>query len=33
MSGYRWLEIEDEAFLITLALADRGCDLLVRFEE
>jgi hypothetical protein len=30
---YRRLKIEGEAFFCTLALADRGTDLLVRFGE
>jgi hypothetical protein len=33
MSRYRRLKIEGGAFLYTLALADRGSDLLVRFGE
>jgi hypothetical protein len=33
MSHYRRLKIEGGAFFYTLALADRGSDLLVRFGE
>jgi hypothetical protein len=33
MSRYRRLKIEGAAFFCTLALADRGRDLLVRFGE
>jgi hypothetical protein len=33
MSRYRRLKIEGGAFFYTLALADRGSDLLVRFGE
>jgi hypothetical protein len=33
MSRYRWLEIEGGAFFITLVLADRGSDQLVRHIE
>jgi hypothetical protein len=33
MSRYRRLKIEGGAFFCTLALADRGSDLLVRFGE
>ena len=33
MSRYRRLKIEGGAFLFTLALADRGSDLLIRFGE
>jgi hypothetical protein len=33
MSRYRRLKIEGGAFFLTLALADRGGDLLVRFGE
>jgi hypothetical protein len=32
-SGYRRLKIEGGVFFCTLALADRGSDLLVRFGE
>jgi hypothetical protein len=32
-SRYRRLKIEGGAFFYTLALADRGSDLLVRFAE
>jgi hypothetical protein len=33
MSRYRRLKIEVGAFFHTLALADRGSDLLIRFGE
>jgi hypothetical protein len=33
MSRYRRLKIEGGAFFFTLALDDRGSDLLVRFGE